>query len=168
MSRRVLLLVTVGLWSCQPVASVGSDAELDVEGDCGVTATTVACPPQPWGASLTGASARARLVGAWAFCGGTRRYTGRGELLGFFGGSGVEFFEEAGGLRFAFLQNGNTARKSGAWANGRVTVDETPERLKVTLTSDDGVAAVWNVALFEGAPALRNDAFDVWNFVAAP
>src|SRR5262249_53596926 len=107
MTRRALLLgfSISALVGCDPEVPVGSDTPPSVLLDC-PTPSALGCPAAPWGARVVFASPSTleqRLVGRWVFCGGQRRYTGRGALSGIPNGTGIEFWEDAGELRYAFL-----------------------------------------------------------------
>ncbi|MCU0696036.1 MAG: hypothetical protein MUC96_05870 [Myxococcaceae bacterium] len=158
--------------ACQPALSVGRDDEVGFETSCGTTAATVECPAGAWGEALTFASPsalQARLVGQWAFCGGTQRYTGRDPLLGFFGGAGVEFWEADGTLRFAYLRGpGPYVRRQEPLATGTVRLSVEGGRPRALLVAADGVEAPWQLDVFDAQPVLRNSAFEVWHFIAVP
>ncbi|MCA3015746.1 MAG: hypothetical protein INH41_25450 [Myxococcaceae bacterium] len=170
--QRALVALTVLAAGCQPLVSVGRDDELGFEGACGVTEATVECPGAPWGAPVTfdGVPAlQARRTRRWAFCGGEQRYTGRQPLAGFYGGAGVEFWDDGGQLRFAFLRGaGAFTRRTEASATGTAQLFVEGGRARAVLTAGDGVAAPWALELFDQPPVLQNSAFDVWRFVAAP
>jgi hypothetical protein len=165
----VALVASVG---CQERVPVGSDDELGFDGPCGLTEPTTTCPTEAWGERVrfdSVGSAEARVVGRWRFCGGEQRYTGRAPLLGFYGGSGVDFWKEGSELRYAFLRGpGPYQRRTEDFAVGTVRLEVSEGRARAVLVSRDGVEAPWVLALFDQQPVLQNEAFDVWTLVAAP
>jgi hypothetical protein len=169
MSGRAVLLVALA--SCSPDVPVGADLPPPEEKDCElVTVPSVACPEAPWGAQRSFASVDSleqRLAGRWAFCGGERRYTGRGPMKGFSQGAGVEFWSEQGQLRWAFLRGPPPAlvRSSDPAGSGTARLVLENGRGHAVLRAGDGYEAVWHADFFEGQPVLQNGAFDVWNFV---
>lgn len=169
MSRWLVLLV---LMSCRPLVTVGSDTDAFVEGECGLTAATVTCPSSAYGSPLaftTTDQLREKLKGKWAFCGGERRYTGRDLLAGFYGGAGVEFFEQNGQLSYAFLMGSPPyTRREGTFSEGTVRLELGTSKPRAVLIAQDGHEAPWQLDLFDSQPVLRNSAFDVWDFVAVP
>lgn len=171
MSERLVVSVMLLGLACRPVVPLGSDDEQIVDGDCGVVAPIASCPAGSYGVAVqfgTEAEVRSRVVGRWAFCGGQRRYTGRGAMEGFYGGTGVEFWEEAGALRFAFLQGASFVRRDSADAVGAVRLEVNGGKARATLVPADGIEAPWALDVFVDQPVLRNSAFDVWEFVAVP
>ena len=169
MSARGVLLLA--LTACNPDVYVGADLPLE-ELECApVTAPTVACPAVPWGAPSTFASLDSlerRLAGTWAFCGGELRYSGRGPMIGFSHGSGIELWSEAGQLRWAFLRGRapTLTRTSDDARSGTAQLSLDNGRGRAVLRSHDGHEVVWHTDFFDGQPVLQNAAFDVWNFVA--
>lgn len=171
-SRFVVQVVVLGaLLGCSPVVDLGQAAVAkEVDPPCGVTVATVACPAQPWGASLTFASTdefQQRLLGQWRFCGGERRYTGRGALTGFYDGAGIEFWREGTALRYAFLRGEfpPLTRATAPGSTGTAQLELVDGEGRARLLADDGIEAAWRPALFGGSPVMQNAAFDVWNFV---
>lgn len=171
--NRLSGLVLVALWGCAPAVPVGSDTS-DPEQLMGcepVVMTQVQCPPAPWGSVQSFGSTdglQQRLLGRWAFCGGERRYTGRGELLGFPHGAGVEFWSESGALHYAFLDGTAPAvsRAIEPHRSGTVRVGLDRGRGQLVLVAGDGIESPWRADFFDGQPVLQNGLFDVWNFVA--
>jgi len=163
-------LLLFALAACSPPVNIGSDEPADY-GECEYVARAlVECPAMPWGAPRSFAtleSLEQRLVGRWAFCGGEKRYTGRGPLLGFSHGTGVEFWSEAGQLHYAFLsgRGSGLARTQDDASAGTVRLLLDNGRGRAVLASGDGQEVSWNVDFFEGQVVLQNGAFDVWNFV---
>jgi hypothetical protein len=173
MSERLVLVGLLGLLvGCQPRVPVGSDDELGFETLCGLTEAVSTCPMEAWGPAASFdsvATLKARLIRRWTFCGGEQRYTGRAPWLGFYGGSGVEFWDDGGVLRFAYLQGPSASkRRSEDFAVGTVRLSVEGGTPRAVLVSKDGVEAAWQLEVFDQQPVLRNSAFDVWNFVAAP
>ena len=170
MSR--LWLALVGCCAaCQPIVNVGTDTST-FENACGLYEVTVNCPVEPWGEPRVFAQEgdlRGQLVGRWAFCGGERKYTGRGRLSSIPGGSAIEFWEDEGRLRFAYLEGPPPrARRVGVPWEGTVRLKLEGPRTLLGLVADDEQEVVWETQLFEAQPILRNSAFDVWNFVRVP
>jgi hypothetical protein len=159
------------LAACTPAVNVGSDLAVASNEDCEtVTQASVSCPEAPWGAPRSFASVDGftqQLTGRWAFCGGEKRYTGRGPLKGFPHGLGVDFWSEAGALRYAFLRASNAGyvRSEDPAASGTVRLALDNGRGRAVLVSGDGQEVTWHADFFEGEPVLQNAAFDVWNFV---
>jgi hypothetical protein len=156
---------------CRPQVDLGLDGELQAPTECMSVAPTVACPDSSaWGRPTTFVSLeqlREQLRGQWAFCGGLRRYTGRGALAGFYGGAGVEFWEDAGVLRYSFLEGtGPYTRISGGFHEGTVQLELTTEGPRARLLATDGLEAPWQLQLFDGQRVLRNVAFETWDFVS--
>ncbi len=171
MSERWLVLAACFTIGCRPVIGVGSDQDVFVEGDCGLTAPTVTCPTSAYGNPIAFTSVdqlREKVKGRWAFCGGERRYTGREILGGFYGGAGVEFWEDAGQLKYVFLMGAPPyTQRHGVFSEGTVRLELAPTP-KAVLIAQDGREAPWQLELFDAQPVLRNSAFDVWDFVAVP
>ena len=170
MNERVWLSCLL-LLACRPNVPIGTDDAVIVDMDCVSVPATVSCPaPGSWGRISTPSSSaelRARLLGQWAFCGGERRSTGRGTLSGFYGGAGVEFWEENGTLRYSFLEGtGPYRRRAAGFNEGTVRLELSATQVQAVLVAADGLEASWKVELFDGQRVMRNSAFDVWNFVA--
>jgi hypothetical protein len=167
------LLILCAVSSCSPAVPVGSDVLVEDETGCEkVTLASVACPATPWGPQLSFASVASleeHLIGRWEFCGGQKRYTGRGELTGFPHGSGIELWSDAGQLRFAFLRRqGRVLVRSQAPSQlGTVQLRLENGRGRAVLSTEDSAEVVWNTDFFADQAVLQNGAFDVWNFVAA-
>ncbi len=170
-SEVLSLVLALGLGGCVQPVHLGSDVDSQVSGCDGATEpSNVSCPliSGPSTSFATATDLRAALIGRWAFCGGVRHATGRGPLPGFFGGSGVEFWETEGALRFAYLQATPTgyARQTADWMQGSVRLEQVGAISRVVLQAADGVEASWRVELFSRERVLRNSAFDQWDFVA--
>lgn len=172
MTRVVFVLVgAMALWSCVEPVILGSDVDEKPSGcDGALQPPTLSCPAIDAGTAAqfaTPAELRAVLLGRWAFCGGTRRATGRGELPGFFGGAGVEFWEASGALHFAFLVETTTdyERRAEAWTQGTVRIEQVGGQSRVVLVAVDGVEVPWALEFFEPVRVLRNGGFDQWDFV---
>ena len=170
--NRLGALVWVSLWGCSPAVSVGSDtASSEQPMSCERVATSQAqCPPAPWGSVQPLGSTdelQRRLLGRWAFCGGEKRYTGRGELAGFPHGTGVEFWSESGALRYAFLVGVAPAisRATEPQRTGVARLVLDGGRGQLVLVAGDGLESPWRADFFDGQPVLQNGMFDVWNFV---
>lgn len=151
--------------SCTPVVEVGSDQGGDPQREaCEKTPATRTCPLEPWGVAAQVTSLE-QLRGQWIFCGGTRRYTGRSNLGGFYGGVGIELWNEGSTWQWAYLAGapdaGVAPRDSRDWAHGTVSL----EGGALQLTASDGVVLPWQIQLFETEGVLRNSTFEVWNFV---
>jgi hypothetical protein len=144
-----------GLVACAPEVVIGADG-------------LQSCPPEPWTprAVATVADLKAGLLSRWLFCGGERRETGRGALQTFFGGDGVAFWEQDGGVRYAFLGGGGASLQCvEAWCQGTVALDVQAGLGRATLVASDGIDTVWNLELFDEPRVLTNRGFDVWHFV---
>jgi hypothetical protein len=169
MNGPTALLSLVALAACAPEVNVGTDVKEETLSACDpVTPPTLECPAAPWGARLaidSVSSLTTQLSGRWAFCGGEKRYTGRGPMVGFALGSGIEVFSESGQLRYAFLEGSDRVRTNGPSGTGTVRPLVDQGRGSAVLTSDDGQQVVWQTDFFETAPVMQNGAFDVWNFV---
>lgn len=174
MSRHAWLWLGLGLVACRPTVTIGADGEdITIDTECSSTLATVSCPPSnSWGPPSSFSSPlelRARLLGQWAFCGGERRYAGRGPIRGFYAGSGVEFFDEGGALRYAFLEGlGPYTRRTGTFNEGTVRLEVGNGQAQAVLVALDGLEAPWKVEIFEGRQVLRNSGFEVWNFLKVP
>ncbi len=167
-----LLLLCLAVAGCAPPVVVGSDNRVaGEETACDeVVVPAISCPGGDWGARSSFSSSAAlegRLIGRWAFCGGTRRYTGRGPLVGFHHGAGIEFWRDGGELRYAFLRGTvpQVVRSQTGSGTGTVLLEVEGGRGRAVLRARDGEEVVWGADFFEGAAVLQNAAFDVWNFV---
>lgn len=169
MNRHWLLLLA---WctACQPMVNIGGDSMREQD-DCGNVLATLACPAEPWGQPQVFTQEmdlRTHLVGRWAFCGGERKYTGRGPLSGLPGGSAIEFWEEGDQLRFAYLEGASRTRRQDVPWTGTVRLAVDGAQPRLWLVAGDAQEARWETQLYESQPVLRNSAFDVWNFVRLP
>jgi hypothetical protein len=168
----VALVMALASLACQERVPLGSGGELGFAGPCGVTEPTTSCPTEAWGTQArfdSVSDAEAQLTGRWLFCGGEQRYTGRSPLMGFSGGSGVEFWKDGSVLRFAFLRGPSPSqRRTDDFAVGTVRLEVDQGRARAVLSSRDGVEAPWSLTLFDQRRVLQNDQFDVWTFVAEP
>lgn len=170
-SEVISLLLALGLGGCVQPVHLGSDVDAPVSICDGATEPSSLKCPLISGASTnfaTAAELQAALIGRWAFCGGVRHATGRGALPGFFGGSGVEFWDAAGEVRFAYLQGTPpaTTRRTEDWTQGRVRLEQVGGLSRVVLQAADGVETAWTVEVFARERVLRNSAFDQWDFTA--
>lgn len=170
-----LLVLCLAVAGCSPQLTVGRENHFVGEAtECDeVVVPGISCPGGDWGARVafsSPAGLEQRLLGRWAFCGGSRKYTGRGALVGFHHGAGIEFWTEGAELRFAFLRGTvpQVFRSQLPSDSGTVRLELEGGRGRAVLRAQDGEEVVWGADFFEGAPVLQNAAFDVWNFVPAP
>ncbi|MFZ5438928.1 MAG: hypothetical protein ACOZQL_02910 [Myxococcota bacterium] len=164
-SRLVLLAWWVS--GCTPEVNIGADVETMTTG-CELGPPLRTCPAGQGApvAFSSPADVQQRLRGRWVFCGGERRTTGRGALGAFYGGVGLDLWEEEGRLNYAFLVGPleQLARRVEVWAQGTVEVGVG----ELVLVAGDGVETRWAVDLFSDQPVLRARGFDSWTFVQEP
>ncbi len=90
-------------------------------------------------------------------------------MSGFYGGAGVEFWEDNGTLRYSFLEGtGPYRRRVGGFNEGTVRLELSATAARAVLGATDGLEASWSLELFDGQRVMRNSAFDVWTFVGVP